>query len=386
MIPLPEQKISKLVAQMQHHNTYPVFIDQIADDEHHPLYPLIQEIVSEVREYVLAANTDERIAAYEGLWPHFQFTLNRELLLAGDEQVLELFTLYLIGSEAQKNYYDIKRYILGNYREVSEVLKVYPEIAIYEDEEGLIPLGTTGFKPTTEGGGLYYKDHLLYYHQFLRRNFSANLNSTFLAALASYHKRHKEQRVAVAIDHFRLIPKEMFRQMFEKARSFGPPLAITSLDDPHAVGLTVHKPPMPEFITLSSGIERTEFYWSIKHNDTKKSFEIEEVYALDQLPNIGEDLILTHYVHSIRDIEAHAFIHLDGAVKIYLRNQYSQRNDKKMPKAPPAWKKIKVFRIDADVEQGQKINDDEWSKLIGYFFQENTMPAEYFNPDFAKVG
>jgi len=386
MIPLPEQKIAKLVAQMRHHNTFPAFLDQIADDEQDPLYPLIQELVSEAKECILIANKDEQIAAYEGLWHHLQLRLNRELLLAGDEQVVELFALYLIVSETQKNFNDIKRYISNTYREQGEVLSVYTEIANYEDEEGLIPLSIPGFKPGTEGGGLYYKDHLLYYHQFLRRNFSSNLNSTFLAALASYYKNHKEQHVAVAIDHFRLIPKEMFRQLFEKARAFGPPLALTSLDDPHAVGLTVYTPSDPELFALFTGIERTEFYWSIKHNDTIKHFEIEEVYALDHLPNVGDDLILTHYVHSMRDIKAHAFIHLDGAVKIYRRNQYSQRHENMMPKAPPALKKIKVFRIDADVKREEAISDNEWSRLIGYFFQNNTLPAEYLNPDFVTVG
>jgi hypothetical protein len=51
-----------------------------------------------------------------------------------------------------------------------------------------------------------------------------------------------------------------------------------------------------------------------------------------------------------------------------------------------AWKKIKAFRIDADVERGQAISDNEWLRLIGLFFQENTLVAEYLNPNFVNEG
>src|SRR5260370_38993554 len=82
----------------------------------------------------------------------------------------------------------------------------------------------------------------------------------------------------------------------------------------------------------------------------------------------------------------HAFIHLDGAVKIYRRNQYAQRHATMMPNEFKVWKKIKVFRIDADVEGGQAISDNEWSRLLGLVFQENTLVAEYLNPNFVNEG
>jgi hypothetical protein len=78
--------------------------------------------------------------------------------------------------------------LMGLFRRHVRSLKGALHKLLYSLEEGLIQLGTSGFTPSTEGGGLYYKDHLLYYHQFLRRNFSSNLNSTFLAALARYYK------------------------------------------------------------------------------------------------------------------------------------------------------------------------------------------------------
>src|SRR6266852_4152917 len=100
MIPVPTQKIAKLVVKMRHYDIHPIYLPDVdyLYGETHPLYPIIE---------------------------------------------------------------DVKRYIKNNYREESEVLKTYPELARYEDVEGLIPLGTPGFVPAGTGGGIYYKDHLL---------------------------------------------------------------------------------------------------------------------------------------------------------------------------------------------------------------------------------
>jgi len=384
MIPIPTPKIAKLVVKMQHYDIHPTFLPDIdyLHGEDHPLYSFVEDVVSELCEYLLAATDDELQSTYDALDSFWREQIDLTLLYRRDPQTIRNVAMYLVVTLTHQSYYDVKRYIKAGYREDSEVLKLYPELAEYEDIEGLIPLGTPGFVPAGVGGGIYYKDHLLYYHQFLRRYFTASPNMPFLNALFEYHKAHRNQRVAVAIDHLRLMPKELFRQLIERSRSFGPPLAIESVDDPNAVGLTVYTPE-PHLIPLH-GIERTEFYWS--YSDGLKTFEVEAVYSLDYLPDTSEELILTRYVHSIRDTQAHAFIHLDGAVKIYRRNQYAQRHATMMPNEFKAWKKIKVFRIDADVERGQAISDNEWSRLIGLFFQENTLVAEYLNPNFVNEG
>jgi hypothetical protein len=384
MIPVPTQKIAKLVVKMRHYDIHPTFLPDVdyLYGESHPLYPLIEEVVSELCEYLLAATDDELNSTYEALDSFWHEQIDLTLLFHRDPQTVQNMATYLIVTLTHQSYYDVKRYIKADYREESEVLKIYPELANYEDDEGLIPLGTPGFVPAGVGGGIYYKDHLIYYHQYLRRYFTSSPNMPFLNALFEYHKAHRDQRVAVAIDHLRLMPKELFRQLIERSRSFGPPLAMQSIDDPSAVGLTVYTPE-PRFISLH-GIERSEFHWSF--SDGLKTFEVEAVYSLDHLPDTSEELILARYVHSIRDIKAHAFIHLDGAVKIYRRNQYEQRHAARMPNEVRAWKKIKVFRIDADVEKGQAITDNEWSRLIGLFFQENPLVAEYLNPNFVNEG
>jgi hypothetical protein len=78
---------------------------------------------------------------------------------------------------------------------------------------------------------------------------------------------------------------------------------MQSIDDPNAGGYTEY---VDTRLSSLFGLARTEFYWSF--SDELKTFEVEEVYSLDHLPDTSEEPILARYVHSIRDIQAHAFI------------------------------------------------------------------------------
>jgi hypothetical protein len=205
MIPIPKQKLDKLLTKMRHYDIHPIDLPDIGCfyGESHPLSIQIDELVSELCEYLLAANVDELNATYNFLDSFWREQIAIDLLLKQDPQTVRLAAIFLIIMVTKRSHNDIKRYIKSDYRTQSDVLKIYPELANYEDEEGLIPFGTPHFVPTSTGGGIYYKDHLLFYHQFLRRNFTSNFNSPFLNTLAVYHKEHQNQRVAIAIDHLR---------------------------------------------------------------------------------------------------------------------------------------------------------------------------------------
>src|SRR6266567_2127935 len=290
MIPIPSQKLDKLVTKMRHYDVHPIYLPDMdyLYEESHPLNSQLNDLVSELQEYLLIVNDDELRATYEALDSYWREQIPVASLLKRDPQTVKRVAMYLVVSLTRQSYYDVKRYIKADYREQSDVLKTYPDLADYEDEEGLIPLGTHGFVPAGVGGGIYYQDHLLFYHQFLRRYFTASPNYPFLNALVEYHKNHRKQRVAVAIDHLRLMPKDLFRQTFEKSRSFGPPLVLKSLDDPDAIGSTVYTAD-PRLISLHH-IERAEFYWSF--SDGLKTFQVEEVYSLELLPDTSKELVL----------------------------------------------------------------------------------------------
>lgn len=372
------QNFEKLLRELRDYDIHPLYLPDIEDmyPEAYPIYPLRDKLVADLRESLLAASDDEVQATYDTLDAYFKEQVDFDLLLQRGLQAVENMATFLLVTLLRQRYYDLTKYLSSDGNEQSNVLKTYPELAQFENEDGLIPFGTPHFVPAGVGGGVYYKEHLLLYHQLLRRNFTANLNFRFLNALAEYYKNHRDQFVAVAIDHFRLMPKEVFSQMFEKDRSFGPPLALSSLDDPQAVGLTVHTL-QPRFIPLH-GYERTEFYWAFR--DGYKTFQAEEVYSLAHIPNTSKEYVLTRSVYAVRDIENHTFTHLDGSITVYLREHYDERHGKTIQDIFPREKQIKVFQIDGNIA------DNDWSKLIGYFYQQNVMVAEYLNPNFLQEG
>jgi len=66
--------------------------------------------------------------------------------------------------------------------------------------------------------------------------------------------------------------------------------------------------------------------------------------------------------------------HFDGAVKIY-PHEYTKRFESQLPNEYKAPIKIKLFRIDND------INITKWVDLISHFFKGNEMILEYFDPE-----
>jgi hypothetical protein len=75
-----------------------------------------------------------------------------------------------------------------------------------------------------------------------------------------------------------------------------------------------------------------------------------------------------------REMREGAFRHFDGAIKVYLKDRYAERMRAKLPHKD-SYKKLKVFRIDGD------INADVWINLTLLFFRGNELVLEYFDPN-----
>ena len=84
--------------------------------------------------------------------------------------------------------------------------------------------------------------------------------------------------------------------------------------------------------------------------------------------------ILNKYVHSERDINNKVIRHLDGAVKIYLQNDYQKRINFRLPNKN-SHRKIKLWRIDGNIDT--KV----WMGMISFFYRGNEMILEYFDPE-----
>lgn len=283
------------------------------------------------------------------------------------EQRLKRIALYYVVTAVERSYFSFKEVINENIQS-SVVLKIYPELSNFFDKDGLLNIGHDFI---LHDGGIEYKKHMLHYHQLLRRGYTSNPNFDFTARFLRYYQKTKSNNnFRIAIDHRRIMPKEFYSQIIELDTWFGPTFDKDKLDDPHAIGLTLVKRNKNSLFGLTNKLDYTEFFWS--YRDGIKTFEIEEISDQDYC---FENYNFNRYIHSERDIENKITRHIDGAVKVYLKNTYADRKKLHVPKEIKCYKKIKLWRIDGDIDL------DSWIDLISFFYKGNEMIIEYFNPE-----
>jgi len=369
-LPLDRKRVEALADKARHFNVFPMHLDRYTEGKH-PITPLLADLVAEAGEYLSALSVAEVRSVRDNLPSWLKMMADEEP--GSDSDIFRSrLALYCVMAAVQNTYFSLKRVVEEDLDD-SEVLKVYPELGDRLDKDGLLPVDD---ELILHDGGIEYRDHMLHYHQLLRRGYRSNPNFHFLGRLSSYHRRTRPANsFRVAIDHRRIMPKEYYARMIELDTWYGPPFDPAKLDDPKAVGLTVVVRNKDSLFELDNHLERTEFFWSYRNG--VKSFEVEEIsstgYEFDAY-------YLNKYVHSERAIEKGVTGHLDGAVKVYLNNSYQDRMDSKLPKEAKCFRKIKLWRIDGDIDL------ENWIDLICFFFKSNEMLIEHFNPDeFEKI-
>lgn len=366
-LPIDKKKLAALVKQARHYNIFPIFLDHYyPSSDRHPIAGLLAELVDEATSYLSLASDEEIESLLDSLPPGITLMLGRRPEWGDDEQRRRIAFYYVV-SEVQRRYLSFKD-VVNEDIDASEVLKNYPELRERFDKDGLLHIDEDF---TLHDGGIAYRDHILHYHQLLRRGYSSNPNFDFLSRLRSYHQQTSgTNEFRIAIDHRRIMPIEFYTRLYELDAWFGPPFDREKLDDPKAVGLTIVKRNKDSLFELTNSLDRTEFYWS--HRNRIKTLEIEEI---SDDSHCFEHYYFNKYVHSERDIDRRITRHIDGAVKVYLQDSYSDRKDSYMPKEPKCHKKIKLWRIDGDIDL------DSWVILISFFHKSNEMIIEYFNPE-----
>jgi len=371
-ITYPKSKIARLIKQMRHLNEFPTFLPRLyPGSPKHPISSILRELVPDIVDQLDSLDDESLLTSRESLHLFWQSMQSKDELLSRSKEALTRFAVFLVVNEISSAYFSLADALRIKLPEESEVFRIYPELADLHDEDYLLHLQSP-LQPLD--GGILYKEHVLHYHQFLRRNFSSNPNFDFLGLLANYYKQHPNHKVKVALDHRRIMRRESYRQIIEMDRWFGPPLVMDRIDDRHYVGLTVHRRPEEHPGNLADKIDRTEFFWSFRSG--LKTFEAEEIHSQET----DQDIIVNRYIHSQRDIKRHVFIHLDGAAKVYPKGEYRKRFQKCMPRAFKASVKTKLFRVDGDISLA------DWSRLLCYFFRGNEMVLEYVNPNYKEKG
>jgi hypothetical protein len=364
---LDKSKIQTLLSLCKHHSILPIDLPHYLNETGHPINEPLTELMSDCKTALSIMTSDKVMTFIDTLPNNLKMFVDFQMPRVMDSFLKEkIAVLYLI-SLLNLSYYSLKDAI-QNDLEKSEVLKRYPEIRAKLDKDYLLEIDGN-FE--LFDGGIGYKEHVLHYHQLLRRVYTANPNFAFLGRLQKYYTLSKSKNTfKIAIDHRRLMPRQFYNQLFELDHWYGPRFDIKKIDDPNEVGLTVMTRKDQLRFDTQYKLYRTEIYWS--YRDQIKSLEIEELST----ENFKFDhYYINRYVHSQRNVNSKRLDHFDGAAKVYYEQDYGKRLNTKIPKEAKASKMIKLFRIDGDLDV------DFWIDLVSHFFKGNEMIIEYFDPE-----
>ncbi len=374
-LPLDSKKLEVLIKKARHYSIFPMYFSRyMPNAQQHPISECLADLVNDAYEYISMCSEIEIEGLIDDMPRGYRisFDLFGGKLEIVTEEHRRRLALCIVASEVELSYFNFKGVIEQDLSQ-SEVLKIYPELKNKFDKDGLLHIDSNFI---LFDGGVEYKEHILHYHQLLRRGYRSNPNFDFLGRFISYYHRTKhENQFRIAIDHRRIMSKEFYTQIGEMDGWRGLPFDKNKLDDPNYIGLTVVERNKKSLFGMACDLDRTEFFWS--YRDGIKTFEIEEIS--------GDSYIFDHYyfnryVHSERNIKTKLFRHLDGAVKVYLKDSYQNRKNSFIPKELKSHTKVKLWRIDGDIKL------EIWSNLISYFFKNNEMITQYFDPEgFEKI-
>jgi hypothetical protein len=368
---LSQEVINQLVDLSRDHNIFPNFFYQEMGTGNKNPFSIALKATIKTLTLILGELTEAELnEIFSQMSDHFRWRYKNPNEYDRSALVNLLALEYI--EEACAKVYTILDKIVENSIENSKVLARFPELIDKIDKYGLLMISED---MELLSGGIKYKDHILHYHQFLRRGYFSNPNFDFFYRYIKYYKlSHKINTFGVAIDHSRIMESKYYQEIMELDTWYGPGYDKLKLDDPNYAGTTVVLRNHNSIMNLENRIQRTEFYW--KQKKSTKSVEIEEIRPDD---SAVQEYILNRYFHSERDIINGVFQHMDGAVKVYKSAQYPARFNSHVPREPKCFRKIKLFRIDG------RISEKDWSELLGLFYKGNEMIIEYFDPNKFKT-
>ena len=239
----------------------------------------------------------------------------------------------------------------------SPIIAKYPNVRTSLDDDGLIGLDAFA---RYDSDKLQYGNDYVFYHPAL--------NYHFVRRFKRFVDGNNQCVGKIAVDPRRMVSVHEYPVRLLEAYWYGPHFNLEDIDDQiHGMVFTVHSRLPDSKRNMLNKLDRTEFMWSMKGK--YKTLQIEEIVP------IGVDhphFVSVRYIHTMRDVERHAFIHLDGAMRSYTPEGYMSRYRSKLTSHPEPDQRFKLFRVDGD------IRDQEWVDLIADFYAGNELIHEYF--------
>src|SRR6185436_10515564 len=227
-LPFDQKKASELIRQCRHLNVFPAFLNHYYPGKPgNPVSSLLQELLDEAVDLLGIMSEAEIRSLVESLPTGIRAFVDLRVKDHLDDLKLRRITFQCLVAFVQNEYFSFKTAVDADLDE-SEVLKVYPELRDLLDDDGLLRLDD---RFTLHDGGIEYKDHVLHYHQFLRRGFTSNPNFDFLNRFIDYFRTTSAtNKFRIGIDHTRLMPKEFLERIVEFDAWYGPNFDRNKLD------------------------------------------------------------------------------------------------------------------------------------------------------------
>lgn len=218
---------------------------------------------------------------------------------------------------------------------------------------------------------------LIYPHQFLRRHFSSNfvelpvLLSNALKAGLSVHIR---------IDPLRRSIPEYYQDVMEFDYWHGQPFSEALLKNEHTVARTIHG--NAEANILNYHIKRTVFRTDMMDKHIRQ-FKIEEYADIQSesgspTSGAGDNFFIQRFAHMCYDQKIDKFIHLDGAVRVFPKEEYKNYLNE-IESGKDVDEKVgvrhKMFLIEGEFDQSLA------SDVLAEWFRYNNHIQEYFSSD-----
>lgn len=364
---LNSRKLKELINKCRHFSISPLDLPSYerGTQQNPDVNGLLAELVDAVVQDLLVLSDDEKRSLIKSFPPAMGMFLDFDTS-QNDGEELRRIAVYYLAAEVHRSNFSFKSIIDENI-ESSKVFQKFPELSEKFDNDSLLVIND---EMTMHDYGIEYEGYIIQYHRFLRHRYLSYSNSGFLGRWITYYQKTKSlNRFRIAIDHHSTLKsKEEYDQILEFDTWYGPAFDPERLDDPNYVGLTLVGRNKNSLFEDEYKLHRTEFFWSFR--DGIKTFEIEEISDDGQW---FDHYYFNKYVHSERDINQKITRHVDGAVKVYLKNDYENRKNTNLP-SKDSYTKIKLWRIDGNVDL------DNWVELITFFYKGNEMVYEYFDP------
>jgi hypothetical protein len=340
----------------------PSFLPGLQREENPEIFDLFQKCVDE--ELMEFPKEPKAMKEYLETIPEPAKHILKIQRLAERELTQRDIASYVLSGSLEQPFFMLER----SLKNKGKVLDKFPQLTETMDKDGLIhPDGAMRLLDN----GMAFKGHLIYYHQFMRRKYTGSINWKFFERLQTLPK----DQIAFAIDTFRLLELSKMRVSVEADYWYGPKFNSSTLDDPNSQGYSQH---VGDSEDLFFPTIRSEFYVHVR--DHEKIFEIEEIIPPNRAMFGARDFVINRYVHSIRNMSEHAFVHLDGAVKIYSKSSYEARVATKLPLSERGDSYIKLFRVDG------QIRSEDWAYLICSFFRQNRDVQQFLGGPDVETG